>query len=278
MSVDVPAAGRSLGKSGPTKRVNGFNRPSLVDSHVAQSQQNGRRELCSASRGEMASNSESTILERDKTQKAGATCLPQSDLARFSDRRTKPILKLMFIKLFPACSKNVVRVEHEIARMEKKTDRELIYDITKMVVHLVGKWNSIKSCLEDFRRNNWKLDVGNVHMEFSKVAYELFSNKKSWSHFTLFVGFAVSFAIYLLEHEVPVATSVVIEWTCQLVEEDLAKFFSSNGGWVGTPVICVTSVTGAVNVLVQFLEWLDIFLMIFHFNSWYLWFGCWCVR
>jgi len=246
MSVVPAAGGRSLGNHPGHRRVNGFNRPSSADKHVAQGQ-NGRIELCSASRGEMASNSESTVQEREKTQKAGAMCLPQSDYAmsqaRYCDKRTKLILKLIFYKLFPACSKDMAKVEQEIARMEKIKDRELIYEIARMVVHLVGKWNSIKSCLDDFHRNKWKLDVSNVHMEFSKVAYELFSKKKSWSHFTLFVGFAVGFAIYLVEHEVPVATSIVIEWTCQLIEEDLAKFFSTNGGWVSTRMISAREVT-----------------------------------
>ncbi len=71
-----------------------------------------------------------------------------------------------------------------------------------------------------------------MYTEFSKVAYEQFNTTVSWGRFMMFIGFSVSFCTYALERDVPVAANSVMEWTCQVVEEDLAKFFLTNGGWV----------------------------------------------
>ena len=54
------------------------------------------------------------------------------------------------------------------------------------------------------------------------------------------------FSSNLVEHKVPVAISINIDWICEMVEENLVKFFSSNGGWVCSIKFYFTSVLVAV--------------------------------
>lgn len=243
MSV-IPPSSKSLGNAGRPK--NGFNRtPSTGELvHQRHHTQNGRNTSSSGSAsGSMASVSEgSTVLERDEVQEAGASCLPYDygvQHTKFVDRKTRPIIRLIFCKLCPACSKDLAKVERDIARMEQGGDKDLVHFVVDTTVKLLTDWNMIKTNLDDFHRHNWNVYDGNMYTEFSKVAYEQFSGTVSWGRFIMFIGFSVSFCTYALDRDVPVAANTVMEWTCQVVEEDLAKFFLSNGGWVSDVCVCV---------------------------------------
>jgi len=112
-----------------------------------------------------------------------------------------------------------------------------VHSVADTTVRLLTEWSMIKTNLEDFQGNNWNVYEGNMYTEYSKVAYEQFSSAVNWGRFLMFVGFSVSFCTYALERDVPVAANSVMEWTCQVVEEDLAKFFGTNGGWVSVFVL-----------------------------------------
>jgi len=116
MSSVVPS--KSLGNGS----LNGFNGTSSTSKLVHRTP-NGRTTSSSAN-GSMASISESTLLERDEVQEAGASNRQYDygvGVHKFSDRKTKPIIKLIFCKLCPACSKDLSKVEREIAKMDERT-------------------------------------------------------------------------------------------------------------------------------------------------------------
>ena len=150
----------------------------------------------------------------------------------FKDMKTKPIVKLLFCKLCPSCEKNYSRVEREISRLQSTPDKELIYRLSKCMVELLVERNILEINLEDFRKQSWNLHAGNMYSEYSRVAFETFSEVINWGRIFVFLGFSISFSIHLMDLHIPSAANSVMEWSCQVVEEDLAKFFTANGGWV----------------------------------------------
>lgn len=155
----------------------------------------------------------------------------------FNDKKTKLVVKLLFCKLCPSYEKNCGMVEREISRLHSTADKELVYRLCRSMVDLLRERSIISINLEDFIKQNWNVHAGNMYTEFSRVAYETFSDATNWGRIFVFLGFAVSFSIYLINRQVPSAADSVMEWCCQVVEEDLAKFFTANGGWVSMLVL-----------------------------------------
>ena len=209
--------------------------PATKQVHPVRRVQNGRT-VCSTAKVKMASSSQTTASERADILVAGAPNLPLNDSTsnplKFWDKRTKPIVKLVFLKLCLECSNEFRTVERDIIRLEKTADRELVYLVAERIVGVLKEWNVLRTNLDDFRKQRWNVYDGNMYTEFSKVTYEMFSETVNWGRVLVFLGFSVSFTTYLLEQDIPTAANSIMEWTCQVVEEDLAKFFISNGGWV----------------------------------------------
>ena len=239
MSLDDLTATSSL-PNGHTSSVRSKLDPS-VSNHLSHKRQNGA--VVENRTGKMERVAVNTVSERDggmvavngKEKELGCyrkyNGNPTIQLV-FNDKKTKLIVKLLFSKLCPSYEKNCAVVERELSRLHSTADKELIYRLSKCMVDLLVERNIIPINLEDFTKQKWNVHAGNMYTEFSRVAYETFSDATNWGRIFVFLGFSVSFSIYLINRQVPNAASSVLEWCCQVVEEDLAKFFTANGGWV----------------------------------------------
>lgn len=168
----------------------------------------------------------------------------------FKDRKTKLVMRKVFGELCAACAKHVRQVERELARLEDSLPEDA-RTVKKVVYHLVTfirETNQVPSNLDSFLEEKWTLRADNIHMEFSRVAYETFRDSTNWGRVIMFLGFAVSFAVYLEQGLVVGSAESVLEWTCQVVEENLGEFYTSNGGWVSEQArMCMTAYTCALH-------------------------------
>jgi len=158
----------------------------------------------------------------------------RSDVVLYKHPGTKLILKKVFGELCPACQKYLSQVEREVTRLDR-TNPDLARIVRKLSYHLVEiirQTEQISFNLDSFVEQRWELHAGNIYMEFSKVALETFKEKPNWGRVITFLGFAVSFVEHLEEGIVVGAAESILEWTAQVIEEDLGQFFSLNNGWV----------------------------------------------
>ncbi len=150
----------------------------------------------------------------------------------FKDSRTNLILKQVFCQLR---MKDVQEVERELVRLSARSpeDGKVVKNVSRLIVELITETEQISLNLETFsQQDGWNLHAGNVYTEFSKVAIDTFKSAVNWGRIIMFLGFAVSFTVYLEEDIMLGSTESVLQWTCQVVEEDLGEFMSSHGGWV----------------------------------------------
>ena len=152
----------------------------------------------------------------------------------YKDSRTKVILKVVFSELCPACEKYLKQLERELSRLRHASpnDAQVVTKLSQLIVQFTKETNQLSANLDQFEEQQWNIHGGNMHMEFSKVALETFREATNWGRVLMFLGFAVSFSVYLEQDRVVGASDSVLEWTCQLVEEELAEFFITHGGWV----------------------------------------------
>lgn len=152
----------------------------------------------------------------------------------YKDRRTKLILKTVFSELCPACEKYLKQLEREVARLKETNplDANLVRKVSDLIVQFIRETDQLAVNIDSFTEQKWNLHGGNMHSEFSKVAQETFKGDTNWGRILMFFGFAVSFSVYLEQGIVPGAADSVMEWTCQLVEEELGKFYTAHQGWV----------------------------------------------
>lgn len=162
----------------------------------------------------------------------------------YNDRRTKLILKTVFSQLCPACEKNLKQTEREVARLKETNplDGNLVSKVSHLMVEFIRETDQLSVNLVSFSEQKWSLHGGNMHSEFSKVAQETFRGDTNWGRVLMFFGFAVSFSVYLEQGVVVGAADSVLEWTCQLVEEELGKFYRSHEGWVSS--LCMRGIVG----------------------------------
>lgn len=159
--------------------------------------------------------------------------------APFRDRSTKLIMRTVFSKLCPACGKYARQVERELARLEDNhpEDARTVRKVVHHMVQFIVETEQVSGNLDSFLKQEWAVDAGNMHMEFSRVAYGTFKESTNWGRVVMFVGFAVSFSMYLEQGTAVGSANSVMEWTCQVVEEDLGQFFISHHGWVSMYVL-----------------------------------------
>lgn len=173
--------------------------------------------------------------EKDEPKMNGASkvlvngCIPRQ---LFEDRRTRHIIKLLFCNLCPSCRKSLREVDREVSRLGDVEDIRLIQRVIHLLVNFIREHKHIDINLEDFCKKKWAVHAGTMYSEFTRVVQTLFSEKKHWGRVIMFLGFAVSFAIYLEDQMVQNCTDSVLEWTCQVIEEDLGHFYLDNNGWV----------------------------------------------
>lgn len=164
----------------------------------------------------------------------GATLNATKPVVKYQSRATKLIMKTVFSKLCPACAKHARQLERDLARMDGSypEDARTVRKLVHYLVEFIKETEQVPSNLDTFVEQKWSLDASNMHMEFSRVAYETFKEQIHWGRVIMFLGFAVSFAVYLENGAVVGSAESVLEWTCQVIEEDLGQFFTSQQGWV----------------------------------------------
>lgn len=156
------------------------------------------------------------------------------DALLFSDKKTKLILKLVFGELCPACEKHLTQVGREVTKLgiTNSEDSKVVRKLAYLIIQFIRETEQVAGNLKTFKEEQWHLHAGNVHMEFSRVAYETFKENPNWGRVIMFLGFAVSYSVYLEQGLVVGSADSVLEWTCQVVEEELGPFYTSYGGWV----------------------------------------------
>lgn len=160
---------------------------------------------------------------------------PRAERVRivFKDARTNLILKQVFCEL---CEKEVREVEREVMRLADTSpqDGELVRKVSRLIVEFIVETEQVSLNLKTFNQQEegWNLHAGNVYTEFSKVAMETFKSAVNWGRIIMFLGFAASFTIYLEKDKLLSSGDSVLQWTCQLLEEDLGEYISNHGGWV----------------------------------------------
>ena len=150
----------------------------------------------------------------------------------FKDARTNLILKQVFCEL---CQKDMREVEREVMRLADRTpkDGQLVRKVSGLIVEFIKETEQISLNLETFnQQEGWNLHAGNIYTEFSKVALETFKSAVNWGRILMFLGFAASFTVYLEKDVLLGSADSVLQWTCQVVEEDLGEYITSHGGWV----------------------------------------------
>ena len=153
---------------------------------------------------------------------------------KYSDARTKLIIKAIFGEYCPACGRYLKEVDRELTRLRASNpeDAELVRKVAQLIVEFLTMTDQLDINMESFTEQKWNLHAGNMHSEYCKVATETFRTDINWGRILMFLGFAVSFAVYLEEGTVVGSADSVMEWTCQVVEEELGAFFTTNQGWV----------------------------------------------
>ena len=149
----------------------------------------------------------------------------------FKDRRTNVILKQVFCEV---CGQDVRQVQREVVRIagSNPEDGKLIERVSDLIVQFIKETDQVTMNLDTFQQKNWNLHSSNVYREFSKVASKMFKEAINWGRVIMFLGFAVSFSIHLEQDIMVGATESVLQWTGQVLEEDLGDFIKAHGGWV----------------------------------------------
>ena len=138
--------------------------------------------------------------------------------------RAETVLKLVFSQL------------HQKDKVERKAlakkEGLLVKRIANLIVELIVETDQISLNMDAFTKERWNLHIGSVHSQFGKVAAETFRDEINWGRILTFLGFAVSFSLFL-EKELMLdsAEESVLQWTCQVVEEKLQEYIFSHGGW-----------------------------------------------
>ena len=187
---------------------------------------NGKEEIDTVVRRNGMAGSPGKPLERQRE-----TSVNGNLQIAFKDIRTRPIIRMVFSELCPNCARQLER-----DNLSRK-DAQVVNRVAKLLLDMIKKTNQVSVNLEDFTRQKWTLHVGNLYTEYSKVSYEVFKDDINWGRVSIFLGFSVSFAIYVDQQNIPGSANSVLEWACQVVEEDLGRFFLSNQGWVSAMLL-----------------------------------------
>ena len=148
------------------------------------------------------------------------------------DRRTNVILKQVFCEV---CGQDLRQVQREVVRIagSNPEDGKLIKRVSGLIVQFLKETDQVTMNLDTFaQQDSWNLHTSNVYREFSEVASKTFKEAINWGRVIMFLGFAVSFSIYLEQDIMVGATESVLQWTGQVLEEDLGEFIKAHGGWV----------------------------------------------
>ena len=128
--------------------------------------------------------------------------------------------------MMPSTTRNILSLvwAHFIRRVPK-TDA-IGTDTTRSISSLIVQF--IKSRAPE----EYKFNFRNAHSFFKEVETEMFANSITWGRVSMFLSFALRFALFLESDKKMVgAADSVLVWTCQTIEK-LDAFFQKNNGWV----------------------------------------------
>ena len=159
-------------------------------------------------------------------------------LAKFNDSRTTPIIRLLFHRTFIQANldKDVIRrfdIEPVLKKLSDK-ERSFVQDTCEKYLEYVG--SSEKLSIDSHRRAletaGWEVSDNNVDAEFKKVVNQTFDENVTWGNVIGFLGFALGFSIFIYNKGMKRAVVSVAEWTKQVIEDDIGRFFLEHDGWV----------------------------------------------
>ena len=158
--------------------------------------------------------------------------------SRFTDSRTTPIVRLLFYRTFTEANLDedvIRRLDIEpIVRKLSTQEHSFVQDTCEKYLEYLG--SSEKVSIDSHRRAletaGWEVSDNNVDAEFKKVVNQTFDEEVTWGNVIGFLGFALGFSIFIHNKGMRRAVISVAEWTKQVIEEDIGKFFIDNRGWV----------------------------------------------
>ena len=162
-------------------------------------------------------------------------------LAKFTDTRTTPIIHLLFYRTFIQANldKDVIRrfdIEPVFKKLSDK-ERSFVQDTCEKYLEYLG--SSEKVSVDSHRRAletaGWEVSDNNVDAEFKKVVNQTFDENVTWGNVIGFLGFALGFSIFIHNKGMKRAVVSVAEWTKQVIEDDIGRFFLEHNGWVSYP-------------------------------------------
>ena len=162
-------------------------------------------------------------------------------LAKFTDTRTTPIIHLLFHRTFIQANldKDVIRrfdIEPVFKKLSDK-ERSFVQDTCEKYLEYLG--SSEKVSVDSHRRAletaGWEVSDNNVDAEFKKVVNQTFDENVTWGNVIGFLGFALGFSIFIHNKGMKRAVVSVAEWTKQVIEDDIGRFFLEHNGWVSYP-------------------------------------------
>ena len=162
-------------------------------------------------------------------------------LAKFTDSRTTPIIHLLFHRTFIQANldKDVTRrfdIEPVFKKLSDK-ERSFVQDTCEKYLEYLG--SSEKVSVDSHRRAletaGWEVSDNNVDAEFKKVVNQTFDENVTWGNVIGFLGFALGFSIFIHNKGMKRAVVSVAEWTKQVIEDDIGRFFLEHNGWVSYP-------------------------------------------
>ena len=159
--------------------------------------------------------------------------------SRYTDSRTTPIIQMLFYRTFIQANldKDVIRrldIEPIFRRLSPQ-ERSFVQDTCEKYLEYLG--SSERASIDSHQRAleiaGWEVSENNVDAEFKKVVNQTFDESVTWGSVIGFLGFALGFSIFIHNKGMKRAVISVAEWTKQVIEDDIGRFFIEHNGWVG---------------------------------------------
>ena len=156
---------------------------------------------------------------------------------RFRDHRTGPIVKRVFFCLLSECNTENEVLSTFTVDLDRlsEADAKVVREASDKAVKLLHREPKagVRYNVKDFTEEKWDIHSGNMYSEFRKIVQETLKQEaNSYGRLVAFLGFAVSYGVYVRGRGIHQALPSVEAWTVQVIEDDVGTFFRENGGWV----------------------------------------------
>lgn len=160
--------------------------------------------------------------------------------SKYTDSRTTPIIQMLFYRTFIQANldKDMIRrldIEPIFKRLSMSPqERSFVQDTYEKYLEYLG--SSERASIDSHRRAlkiaSWEVSENNVDAEFKKVVNQTFDESVTWGSVIGFLGFALGFSIFIHNKGMKRAVISVTEWTQQVIEDNIGRFFIEHNGWV----------------------------------------------